>query len=149
MGGFTTVKLKDTSRENIDRQNAKLELFGVAKKYRFYSESDVILEYEAFKVDDGVFPEHQFPKDKINSYEDFKKYWSPEALGEIFCPHFGTLNFDCYFGRTSDRAMRNIGKYIAENIDEIEGVSGSFTTFMERGMTKAERKILEESEISL
>ena len=28
----------------------------------------------------------QLTKDKINSLDDFKKYWSPEALGENFVP---------------------------------------------------------------
>lgn len=144
MGGFTKVVLKDVSRENIDKQNARLELYKVPKKYRFYSEQDVILEYEAFKMHDGVFPENQFPRDKIKSFEDFKKYWSPEALGEVFVPHYGTLTFDCYFGRTSQRAMRNIGRYLGYNVKYIKKVDGSFSTFAERGMTKIERQIMTE-----
>ncbi len=144
MGGFTKVYLKDTSQKNIDTQNARLILMGVPKQYRFYSETEVIYEYESFRIGKGYFPENQFPREKINSLEDFKNYWSPEALGEVFVPKFGTLTFDCYFGRTSKRAMRKIGKYLAENVDQIESVGGSFSTFMERGMTKAERKLMEE-----
>ncbi len=144
MGGFTEIKLKDCSNENIEKQNQLLEDFGVARKYRFYSESDVIWEYEGFVKGTGSFPEHLFPKDKINSYEDFTKYWNTKSLGSLFCPEFGTLTFDCYFGRTSKRAMRNMGKYITDNHNEIEKVSGSFSTFMERGMTRLERQIINE-----
>lgn len=139
MGGFTQLKLKDTSEENIAKHNKMLDDAGVAKKYRFYSEDDVKKEYEYFVKDDGVFPEHRFPKDKIKSYKDFKKYWNPEALGEVFCPPFGTLQFDCYFGRTSKRAMKAIKNYIvnaliAEGVGKtpFESASGSWTTFLER-----------------
>ena len=144
MGGFTQVFLKDTSRTNIDSHNAKLEIKKVPQKYRYSSDFDTIIEYEYFKEGKGAFPEDQFPKDKINSLEDFKKYWSPEALGEIFVAPTGTLQFDCYFGRTSKRAMRNIGKYLAENSTAIKKVSGSFSTFCERGMTKLEQQIMKE-----
>lgn len=147
MGGFTQIVLKDKSRANIDSHNAKLEIAGVPKKYRFYSEGDVIFEYESFKAGQGHFPEHMFPKDKINSLEDFKKYWSSEAVGEVFVPPYGALQFDCYFGRTSKKAMRAIGKYVTENHDAIEKVSGSFSTFMERGMTKLEQEIIKDSGI--
>lgn len=147
MGGFTQVFLKETNQANIDKHNAKLEVYGVPKKYRFYSEFDVRLEYEFFKVGEGEFPEDLFPRDEIKSFVDFKRYWSPSALGEVFVPHFGTLQFDCYFGRTSKRAMRAIGKYIADNHSDIDRVSGSFSTFMERGMTKLEREIINESGI--
>jgi hypothetical protein len=145
MGGFTKIQLKDTSQENIDKHNARLELNGVRERYRFYSERNVIFEYEAFKMGDGVFPENQFPKDKINSLDDFKKYWSPEALGEVFVPRIGTLTFDCYFGRTSKRAMRNIGRYLGMNAKHLKEVGGSFETFCERGMTKLEREIMKEN----
>jgi hypothetical protein len=145
MGGLTKVFLKDISRGNIDKHNARLELNKVPKKYRYYSEQDIRLEYEAFLIGDGVFEERFFPKDKINSLEDFKKYWSPEALGEVFVPHVGTLQFDCYFGRTSKRAMRNIGRYLVDNVHHIEKVSGSFSTFCERGMTKLEQEIMREN----
>jgi hypothetical protein len=148
MGGFTQIKLRDCSQRNIDTQNARLELAGVPKMFRFYSEKDVIFEYEAFLIGKGVFSENQFPKDKINSLEDFKKYWSTKALGEMFVPPFGTLQFDCYFGRTSKRAMRNLGRYIALNIREFKEFDGSFSTFMERGMTAIERQIVDESGIS-
>jgi len=144
MGGFTQVYLKDCSYDNILKQNEKLKEYKVAKRYRFASEDDVKFEYNAFVKGLGVFPESQFPKDKIKSYNDFKKYWSTEALGEIFCPTFGTLNFDCYFGRTSKRAMRNMGKYIANNVDEIKKTNGSFSTFIERGMTKIEQALMKQ-----
>jgi len=120
MGGFTAVYLKDRSEANIAKQNALLAEHKVAKRYRFYSESDIQFEYEGFCKGTGVFPEHLFPKDKINSFEDFKVYWCPKALGTCFVPHTGSLTFDCYFGRTSKRAMRNMGRYIAENYREIE-----------------------------
>jgi len=147
MGGFTAIYLKDTSVSNITRQNVKLELSGVPKKYRFYSELDRIKEYEYYKNKIGNYPEHLFPPDKINSFEDFIKYWSHEHLGEVFVPKIGSLVFDCYFGRTSKRAMRAIGKYLVENWREIKSTSGSFETFMERGMTKLERQIINESAI--
>ena len=100
MGGFTHIKLKDCSIQNIAAHNTKLAIHNVPKKYHFYSELDVIAEYEYFKATIGVFPEHSFPKDKINSLEDFKRYWSPKALGIVFVPESGMLTFDCYFGRT-------------------------------------------------
>jgi hypothetical protein len=142
MGGFTTIQLKDVSQENIDAQNDLLKECGVSKKYRFYSENSILKEYEYYKKGDGVYPEHLFPTDKINSYSDFKKYWSTEALGEVFVPRIGSLQLDCYFGRTSKRAMRNIGKYLGLNPNQIKKVDGSFSTFAERGMTKLERQIM-------
>ncbi len=147
MGGFTQFKLKNKTPENIAKHNALLISHGVPKKYRFYSELDTMFEYEAFKKGIGAFPEHQFPKDKIKSYNDFKKYWSTKALGEVFVPPYGTLQFDCYFGRTSKRAMRNIGKYLVENHESIDSMHGSYETFFERGLTKIERQILKESSI--
>jgi len=149
MGGFTQVYLKDTSRSNIDKHNALLRLYNVPKEYHYHSESDDIFEYESFKKFIGTqrekyFSEEFFPKDKINSFEDFKKYWSPKALGEVFVPYEGTLQFDCYFGRTSKRAMRNIGRYLADNVRDIEKTRGSFSTFMERGMTKLEQQLMKE-----
>lgn len=147
MGGFTVFYLKNTSEENIAKQNAKLTALGVPKKYRFYSEGDIMEEYEWFKKEDGVFPEHLFPRAKIHSYEQFKCYWNPKAVGEVFVPYVGSLTLDCYFGRTSKRAMRNIGKYLADNHREIKSMSGSYDTFMERGMTKLERQIISESGI--
>jgi len=140
MGGFTQLKLKDTSEENIEKHNKILDDLKVRKCFRFYSESDVKKEYEAFIKGEGAFAEHLFPKDKIKSYNDFKKYWNPKALGEIFCPPAGTIQFDCYFGRTSKRAMKGIKDYIInalllpENFmtTPFEGASGSWTTFLER-----------------
>lgn len=149
MGGLTYIRLKDTSRNNIAAHNARMKLAKVPMKFRFYSEDNVILEYEAFKIGDGVFPERQFPKDKIKSYQDFKQYWNHEALGEVFCPKFGTLSFDCYFGRTSQRGMRAVAKYIVDNHRDIESTSGSFETFMEKAMTKIERQIIAESNIKI
>ena len=145
MGGFTAIYLKDTSEENIMKQNELLRHYGVAKKYGFYSEKDIQFEYDGFCIGTGVFPEHLFPKDKIKSYNDFKRYWSPKALGECFVPYVGSLTFDCYFGRTSKRAMRGIGKYLADNYHEIKSMDGSFETFFERGMTRLEMKIMHEA----
>lgn len=140
MGGFTTLKLRDTSQENIDQHNKHLDELGVAKRYRFYSMRDVKLEYEAFLNGDGNFPEHMFPPDKINSFEDFLKYWNPRALGEVFVPHFGGLNFDCYFGRTSKRAMHGLARYLLIYGDHIRTTSGSYSTFVERCGYKAKTK---------
>lgn len=149
MGGFTEVFLRNKTQVNIDKMNTLLREYKVPKWYRFYSENDVKFQYESFLKNKGHFPETHFPKDKINSYEDFTKYWSTKALGACFVPRFGTLTFDCYFGRTSKRAMRNMGRFIADNYREIESTSGSFETFMERGMTRIERQIIAESGIKL
>ena len=147
MGGFTQVFLNDASRKNNDRHNALLKLYNIPDIYRYYSEYNVIFEYESFKMGLGTFDERLFPKDKINNIEDFKQYWSTKALGDVFVPPYGTLQFDCYFGRTSKRAMRNMGRYIADNIKDIKCVSGSFETFAERGMTKLERQICTENRL--
>jgi hypothetical protein len=45
--------------------------------------------------------------------------------------------------------MRKLGKYLAANHQEIKAVEGSFTTFMERGMTKAERNNIMNSQIEI
>jgi len=140
MGGFTTLKLRDTSQENIEQHNQHLDELGVAKRYRFYGMRDVKLEYEAFKAGKGVFREDLFPPDKINSFEDFLKYWNPRALGEVFVPHFGSLNFDSYFGRTSKRAMHGIARYLLIYGDHIRTTSGSYSTFVERCGYKAKSK---------
>jgi len=140
MGGFTQLKLKDNSEENIAKHNKMLDDAKVKKSFRFYSKNNVKEEYKAFVEGRGAFPENQFPKDKIKSYSDFKKYWNPKALGEVFCPEFGTLQFDCYFGRTSQNAMKNLKNYIinALLLPEYSGktpfdwASGSWTTFLER-----------------
>lgn len=143
MGGFTAIRLNDCSEDNIKKQNEQLKKFGVAKHYRFYSEEFVKEEYEYYLKRQGNFPEHLFPRDKINSYQDFKKYWSPEALGEVFVPKFGTLKFDCYSGRTSKRAMHNIARYLLNNISQIKSTDGSFSTFVERsGYCAKTQKIL-------
>lgn len=139
MGGFTIIKLKDRSQQNIEHHNEILQAYKVSKKYRFYSEKDRKQEYEYYKKGDGTYPEHLFPKDKIHSYQDFKKYWSTEALGEAFVPPIGSLTFDCYFNRTKKYALRNLGRYVAAHVEEIESIEGSLPTFMERGMTQVER----------
>lgn len=142
MGGFTTVFLRDKSQKNIDKHNEILKEFGVARDYHFYSEKDIYNEFEAFQADSGVFPEHRFPKDQIKSFSDFKKYWSTEALGEIFCPYQGEFTCDCYFGRMSKRAMRNFCKYLAAHHNDIESMGGSYETLLERGATQLEREII-------
>jgi hypothetical protein len=148
MGGFTQIKLIDCSPDNVERQNAKLAAYRVPKQYRFQDlEKNQAEEYKWFVKGKGAFPESQFPKDQIHSLEDFKKFWNPSALGEVFAPPTGTLQFDCYFGRTSKNAMRAIGKYLAANLDQIKKFEGSFFTFMERGMTKEERALVDASGI--
>ena len=154
MGGFTEIYLRDKSIENIRKQNEKLKAIGVTKM-SFYSEDDIQKEWEAFQKNDGVFPEHLFPRDKIKTFQDFKRYWSPEALGACFVPYSGSLVFDCYFGRTSKRQMNLLRKYLMGydenlkcNIHLIEKVSGSFSTFVERGkFTKLETQILKENNL--
>jgi len=146
MGGFTKIQLKDVSQENIDLQNSKLDIIGLRKKIRFYSKKDIALEYEYFKKDDGVFNENFFPRNLIHSLSDFKRYWSTEALGEVFVPPIGSLTFDCYFGRTSKRAMHHIGLYLVDNHKEIKSASGSYSVFIERaGLNELELLILEKA----
>lgn len=153
MGGFTKLKLKDTSEENIAKHNQMLRGAKVINKYRFYSEEDVLNEYVYFKRGEGAFPEYQFPKDKIKSFKDFKKYWNPKALGEVFCPEFGSLTFDCYYSRTSKRAMKHIKNYIVNAILTPENAfktpfdyaEGSWSTFLERcGASKIDLKLIKE-----
>ncbi len=139
MGGYTTIRLKDNSQANIDLHNQKLLEFKLHKKYHFYSIKDIKFEYECFIKGDGVFPEHQFPKDKINSFKDFRKYWSTKAIGETFCPPFGVLRCDVYYSRMSERNKRALGRYFMANIGAIKKVDGSSTTFFERCFTKRER----------
>lgn len=146
MGGFTKILLSDTSRDNIDRHNARLRLFGVPRQYRFYSRGDMVEEYEYYcatmqgKPTGAKYPDSLFPRASINSFEDFLRYWNPRVVGEVLVPPVGMLTFDCYFSRTSKRAMCAIGKYLVANVSAIQEVGGSFTTFMERGMTVAERR---------
>lgn len=148
MGGFTQIKLKDCSLENIEQQNRVLEAYKVPKKYRFSNlEKEQQEQYGWFLKKMGDFPAHLFPRDQIHTLQDFKRFWSPSALGEIFVPYSGTLQFDCYFGRTSKNAMRRIGKYVAANLDQFKEFDGSFSTFMERGMIKTERLLVEASGI--
>lgn len=144
MGGFTQIFLRDCSQQNIDAQNQILDDLKVPKRYRFYSEKDVKEEYEYFIRKEGVFPEHLFPSDKIHSYADFTKYWSTKALGSVFAPPFGSLQFDCYFGRTSNRAMHLIARYLLEAFylgeSRIKNAEGSYTTFVERCGYKTKTK---------
>lgn len=143
MGGFTKIVLKDKSQESIDMANAELRRCRVPKIYHFYSESDVLKEWEYYKKKDGNYPEHLFPSNKIKSYNDFKKYWSAEALGEIFVPKFGTLKFDCYFNRMSKYAMKRLSTYLIVNSAKIEYVGGSWTTYLEKIEKPRTKKVLE------
>jgi len=147
MGGWTEVHLKNKSLANIRKQNALLRQYGVKRALSFYSDDDIQSEFDGFRKGTGHFPEDQFPRDKIKSLEDFKEYWNPKRWGSSMIPHIGQLSFDCYFGRTSRNAMRNIGRYIADNHNEIESVNGSWSTFVERGMTKREQEIIKGSNI--
>lgn len=130
MGGMTKIMLKDVSDENIRAQNQILKERGIKK--RFYSKDDIVREYRYFKKDPGNYPQHLFPIDEIKTFEDFKTYWSTERLGETFCPGFGTLMFDCCFGRTHESEMNKIGMYVLENIKSIAEVSGGYSTFVQR-----------------
>lgn len=140
MGGFTKIQLLDTSEENIQLHNELLAKHKVKKCFRFYSVKDIEFEYEAFKNGEGNFPEHLFPRDEIKCFKSFRKYWSPEAIGDVFCPPIGALTFDACYGRTSNNAMRCIKNYLIDvmtTIDigflkEVWVVSGSFSVFMER-----------------
>lgn len=153
MGGFTTLRLKDTSKKNIDKHNQMLKDAKVRKDLRFYSEDDVKFEYKAFINYEGEFPSHLFPREKIKNYQDFTKYWSTEALGEVFCPKFGTLKFDCYFGRTSNNAMKCLKNYIINALLLIENTGkspfeyadGSWSTYLERcGASKLNLELINE-----
>jgi hypothetical protein len=140
MGGFTKIQLLDTSEENIQLHNELLSKHKVKKSFKFYTVKDIELEYEAFKNGEGTFPEHLFPRDKIKSFKSFRKYWSPEAIGDVFCPPIGSLTFDACYGRTSDNAMKCIKDYLIDAMTTIDigflkefcVVSGSFSVFMER-----------------
>ena len=147
MGGFTQIFLKDKSSENISRMNKELQAEGVQRAYRFYSEDDIKLEYDAFIKGLGNFPDRQFPKELIHSYSDFRKYWSTEALGATFCPEIGSLTCDCYFGRMSQRAMTNLCRFITLFSSDIEKIKGSWSTLFERGGKKWQYKILKEFDL--
>lgn len=135
MGGFTKIKLEDTSEISIRSNNSELAGLGVPKKYRFYSELNVRKEFEYFKRGEGNFPKYIF--EGISTYQAFKRKWLEWTDYSI-----GALHFDCYYGRTSQRAMRLIGKFVYRNQQSIKSVSGSFDTFIERGMTEKEIKNL-------
>lgn len=142
MGGWTKIQLKDTSQENIDQQNERLREYGLRKDIRFYSEKDIIKEWEHYQNDGPeerakYYPPHMFPQD-IQTLEEFKKYWNPEAIGVVFCPKIGALHFDCYFGQTSKTAMHKIAYWILCH-GESQGIrtEGSYSTFVERSGYKA------------
>ena len=145
MGGFTKIVLKKKDTHNVDIMNIRMDLLKIPKKLRFYSGRDIRFEYEAFKLGLGVFPEYQFPKDKINNFEQFQKYWSTEALGDVFVPKKGNLTLDSYFGRTSDYAMKKVLNFICDNLDEIESVGGSFGTMVEKVASKKQEQLLLDS----
>lgn len=132
MGGFTKIVLKDNSEDAIIAANCLLDLHKVSKKYRFYSRHDTKQEYQHFLNNNGHYPAHMFPRNKINLYTDFLKYWNPANCGECFVPHFGTLAFDCYFSRTPKIQMKRIANFLLENMTLIEKVGGSYETFVER-----------------
>jgi len=135
MGGMTTLYLADRSAKNIAYHNQKLKEFGVAKCYRFYSEADIKIAYNEFISGKGVFREHLFPKAEINSYKDFKKFWSPVAVGEVFVPYIGSVTFDCYFDRMPKRAMYNMSCYIREHRHELLGYQGALSTLFEKAFS--------------
>jgi len=143
MGGFTSIQLQDTSQEHIDQQNAELDALGVAKRYRFYSEKNIRKEWEHYQNDGPAARKKyysQFPQD-ITSYETFKLWWSPKRWGTCFIPEVGMLTFDCYFGRTSKRAMHGIARFLLYTLDgEIKETSGSYSTFVERCGYKTKTK---------
>jgi hypothetical protein len=145
MGGFTKIVLKEKDRISVDNINIRMDLLKIPKKFRFHSGRDVRFEYEAFKLGLGVFEERFFPKDKINNFVQFQKYWSTEALGEVFVPKKGTLTLDSYFGRTSDYAMKKVLNFVCKNIDEIESVGGSFGTMVEKVASKKQEQMLLDS----
>ena len=62
-------------------------------------------------------------------------------MGEVFVPKFGSLTFDCYFGRTSKNAMKCLKNYIVDTLllpeysmenSPFKYADGSWTTFLER-----------------
>ena len=129
-----TITLKDKGTENCAVHNMILKYdYKCAKYLQFNSVAHTKFEYEGFKRGVGVFPEHVFNRDEIQTFEDFEKVWNPDCVGEIFVPRYGTGKFDCYFGRTPNATMGNIAKYLFEFSDDIESVSGISTdTFLER-----------------
>ena len=133
MGGMTVVRLRNTSTDNIWSQNLILRYdYKIPPEIEFYSPQHVLFEYQGFENGTGHFPEHQFPPDEINSFNDFERFWSTDALGEVFVPHFGTLKFDCYFGRTPVAVMNRIARYIFDNENKIRCIEGSSSAFLEK-----------------
>lgn len=144
MGGFTKIQLRDCSQKNIDKCNEELRAQGLRKDIKFYSEEDTRKEWQFYRSKQYAeraeyYPPHLFPQD-IKSYEEFKKYWSTRALGEVFVPPIGALTFDCYFGRTSKTAMHALARWLLLSLDDIKEVSGSYSTFVERCGYKAKTK---------
>ena len=138
MGGFTKIQLRDTSEENIDKCNQELREFGLRKDISFNSEKSIREEWEFYQNDS---PEdrrkyyHNFPQD-ITEYSEFRKHW----LAHPFVRPIGALTFDCYFGRTSTRAMHAIARWLLLSLDEVKHVEGSYSTFVERCGYKARTK---------
>jgi hypothetical protein len=133
MGGFTKIKLKDTTETNIDKCNESLKTAGVAMKYHFHSEGDVRYEWEWYKTNPQDYPTWWVDRYGRNmTFEQFSKAWHPDVLGEVFVPHIGTLVCDCYFGRMSQRAMTNLMKWVVANAGAIKEVGGSFSTLVEK-----------------
>lgn len=143
MGGFTKIQLRDTSQENIDKCNQELREFGLRKDIHFYSEKDIREEWRYYRDEPQnrakYYPPHLFPQD-MTTYSEFRKYWSTSHLGEVFVPPIGALKFDCYFGRTSTRAMHAIARWLLLSLDEVKHVEGSYSTFVERCGYKARTK---------
>lgn len=142
MGGFTQIILKDKSEQHVIDCNCLLSREKVDKKYHFYTINDTKIEYGHFKIGNGVYDEHLFPRNKIKSYEDFLSYWNPQICGHFVNP-FGTLSFDCYFSRTPAIQMKRIANFLVDNYTLIEQAEGSFETFVERcGKSKRVQKLL-------
>lgn len=133
-----TITLKDKSTENCAVHNMILKHDYKCEKYlTFNSVAHTKFEYEGFKRGFGVYPEHIFKRDEIETFEDFEKFWSPDCIGEVFVPHYGSGNFDCYFGRTPNGTMGRIAKYLFDFSNDIESISGSTETFLERATAPA------------
>ncbi len=144
MGGFTKIMLRDTSEENVRAQNKKLDDLGLRKDIRFYTAQQIEEEWIFYvscipTTRKFYYPEHIIPQD-ISSFDEFKKYWNPAHCGEEFVRPVGMLTFDCYFNRTSKKAMHLIARYLLENGIQIKEVGGSYTTFVERCGYKAKTK---------
>ena len=142
MAGFTQIILKDKSEQHIIDCNCVLNREGVAKAYHFYTMNDARVEYGHFKIGNGVYPEHLFPREKIKSFPEFLNYWNPKSCGHFINP-FGALSFDCYFARNPFIQMKGISDFLVDNYSLIEQAKGSFETFVERcGKSKEIQKFL-------